>query len=743
MNDMLNSPSLQRGRVEGAKKQDCSFDTSLWPDSPQGANTVESWLNQAWLNTYTKMILACCHDIIREQYLDTSKSLYIVFPHTAAYQFGLSLLYKLLDSMDSQGLKEVNVCCLFASYNSKYSDKLSQHPDFSHFYKNGHAKIIAWDFYSDKEFPQKCIEGEFLDLSANPGIFIANGLFSQLPQHLCKFHGQALYQAEFQLLQQDKAIEKSEFESKSNPEMPMFWNIRKENKAALTTTNKDETQSIECKWQLRDKSEITNNLSPGLSVCLNEALEQRMNEGAIKTFSLPLEVVSILETVNLAFPKGSLSLLSDFAQQRGLTLTCPLTENTMVLPLDFELVEQLTSHIGHGYTVQFPFGQKALHVLFSQNYKNDDFLLTRYQLEQCCLLKSPDSAEYVIDSLHGAAKVLTERQIRAHIVQSEYDPKVLAIFLSRLISEGITLQHRLEWCDLLNRVWGNYIILLDHDAFGFDLGLLAIDVGHWALAKSCFLTCMQSCGPSTACLHNFAVAAFATGELLTAKQSLDLALTLSPTDKQSKRLASDIDAYELRWTNLDWCDLSAEIEKHNETVALKVVPLGEHHLAEYYLQYRKPEISESLRGDKFESFEQLQARWLSWLEEGNSNKKAHFAIVHEAVGFVGGIVVDFLPSNHAIQDESIVSYEHSLHLSFWIGCDYQQKGFGKSSVALVIQYLRNSIVYQNYTHIVTSAWAHNTASRKILRQLGFKELQKTQHEGVKREVFYSLQLQSE
>nr|WP_249348535.1 GNAT family protein [Pseudoalteromonas citrea] len=145
---------------------------------------------------------------------------------------------------------------------------------------------------------------------------------------------------------------------------------------------------------------------------------------------------------------------------------------------------------------------------------------------------------------------------------------------------------------------------------------------------------------------------------------------------------------------------------------------------------------------------QLEQLWPYRQQEGDEGRKAHFALIHSTLGFIGGDL-EFQPEptqgeqiEEQVKSCSTVSTVStvSAHLPFWIGCDYQGQGFGKTGVELAVEHIRLLAPRLNIAQLATSAWVHNTASRRILQYVGFEEYGNVQDGGNKQEVFYCLGL---
>ncbi|KZN57754.1 GNAT family N-acetyltransferase [Pseudoalteromonas luteoviolacea] len=719
------------------QKHACSFKPALeakvWPKTIRNLG-----YNQAWIELYAESILAWLHEANQSKVLDLSKSVYLLLLGAANYRLGLALLRRLLHEQASQGLIETKLCMVFTVDGKHNQILLSNHPDFSYFYERQQALIVNWDTSSSSPVPTHALDGTALFTDANPAILIGHKVFSQLPQTIYHIHYQQIFRAELALISNyGDALNKASHSQQEQSEMPLLWEMQKQH--TLKSVAQHNNQEVAVCWLQTSVDEEATKRHEELNEWVKKVLQHHTVDGVSKTIAVPDKAVKVIREFERTFSKGSMQLISDGAQQaQGTTLPVNMRSCEITLPLDFMALNQLLVDDNKVKTIELPCGHEQVSLSMSHRLSSN-FAYTRHVFERTCKSSSPVTSTHVINSLSNAADVLSEDQIQAHLVQSGYDPKVLAIFLPRLLKKGVSVLSRLSWCEMLDTVWQNHVVDMEYETFTFELGLLAIDLSHWALAKSCMLMRMEISGPSTACLHNLALSAWATGELDIAKQSITLALDLNPEDTQVQGLKSDILAYRKRCAQLAWFDPSIKDEQIDEG-ELKLLPLGQHQLGEFFLQYSRSDIAERLRSVRLNNFAQLESIWPIWLEEGDLNQKAHFALVHEDFGLIGGVVVDFDSQEQCEDEQAADGLFRAAHMSFWIGRDYQNQGFGTAGVQLAISQTQQLAKPLQFSKIKTSAWLHNFASRRILTRTGFTENKRIKAGGSTQEVFYELSL---
>ena len=734
------SPAPQASLIpENAKlvgEYKSTLDADIWPITPI-ASAQASWFNQAWLEAYTQTIVAWLYDGINNQLFHLNKPIYILQAQASAGQFGLALLDKLTSALTQPEFKDTKLCYIFADTEQSQLAKLREHPYFEHYQQQNLVSTLHWQLEKNDVLPEYDDEGELLNLAANPSVFIANGVLSQLPQMVLQVHYQDLYIAQ---------VAKLALERKTPLTLPLGWQ-----KAGAQKCEKSDPKNhaqLAYRWQETSVEKVLSLLPEQVQGHFTQTLHRYSQQGICQTFALPVAAHSLLAGLEQSLCEGSLTLVSDFSTTSEVDITLPNNDNgaDIRLPINFSALMAENTPFLQWLASSSQYKKSTLMNVKSSKaqlqFKHTQRAFYCYFAEQ-----SPEDCERIMQSLAGATKALGDNQILAFLRQYDYEPKLLALFLPRLLEQGVKADLRLMWHQVLAQVWQAYVPLTKCDEFVFQLGLFAIDLSYWQLARQCFLTLMELDGPTTACLHNLALVAHATGQEVLAIQCIELALELNPDDKQAQQLHNDITAYQARQAQLTWFDdqLKHSIDL-DDNQQLQLLPLGQQHLGEFHIQYRRKDVAQRLRGVKIESFSQLEQLWRHWQQEGDEALKAHFALIHSALGFIGCVVVDLeSESTQGEQIEEQVELSSSAlvvgaHLSFWSGCDYQGQGFGKMGVELAVEHIRMLAPYLNITQITTSAWVHNTASQRILQHAGFAERGNVQGEGSEQEVFYCLGL---
>jgi len=773
----------------------------------------------AWVQSYSESLVNWLLLGLEEERFDLNRPIHILQMVQDKGVFGLKLLAQLQQTLGQEAFQNLPLCLLIVCDNQDDITLMQAHPSYRAYRESGKVNWLCFDEFNaliEQNEPDLAI-----DFTANPVALIAHHVLSSLPQQLVHCHYNQLYFAEVASLKPaDESAQMDLAQGRlpsTHSNLPISWQerVRQEKlKEEMQESEQGKTLAqaqipLAYRWHRINPDEFVKSqlASNELQAPYLDYLNYQLSQGISQVLYLPVQASNLLNQLADRCDKGLLCLITEEVlelhgqnEAQGTELlkhepnanpAMPLALAPMPLALapmplalapmplalapiiaalkNTQVAVQKTDQI-HSESSWVSISSRALTEEAGLNEINKQ----HFNLIVAPLLEQTNrQQERIINSLQGATKVLDDRQILAYLSTHQYEPALCALFLPRLLETGVLVSLRLPWCEALSKVWAQHTPLGRGDEFTFKLGLLAIDLGHWPLAKSCFIALMEIDGPNTPCLHNLALAEFATGQIKMALTCTQLALELSPEDEQAKTLNDDICAYQARCSALSWFDdKDNEVQQNqaDDTKRLTLQPLGQHHLSEFYLQYRRTDIAQRLRGSTFDSLAELRDHiWPNWLQEGgsiegdsiegdmkeggckedggkegdckkaNKQAKAHFALVHPELGFVGAVVFDF-NTDEALQSATDELIEQSAHLSFWIGCDYQKQGFGKAGVMLAIEHIKGLANRLKLKQIQTTAWAHNTASRRILAQMRFIEGPVIKGNGVEQEICYTLDI---
>ena len=725
----LEAPPQSTELTEQQKKQakfsnfeDFMLDYNRANFSKSIARYQQSWCTQGWIKSYAELISYWLRSLVNSKAYDPNFPIYLLEAEATTGQFGLSVLKELKNILHETTFADCNICYLFALSNRSDNEKLSEHPLYQYYEENRQAAIVQWDTLSVEPLPEVDNKGQIILYDANPVVFIANGVFSSLPQQCCYIHYSDLYLAQTTLIEESTS---ELVNAKTQNFIP--WTLRNKKNDA----NKN-TESLAYQWQATNIENITKDLKGNLQHAISKVLKHLLTQCRSQPLWVPITALRLLYKLQQQCSKGILYLQSDkgmsalFPGCTHIKLPTKVKPENIRLPINFELLIQccneLYSKKTHSTTLlqDRPAG-KALHIAMLGENTYEQYAIIKAAADKVFNKSTPERHNFIIDSLSRMAEVLTETQMMSHLRQQDYDSKLLSIFLPRLLKQGVDVNQRTSWCRLMSEVWNRHIPVIGNTEIVFKLGLLAIDLSHWALAKQCFVMIIQLQGPNTPCLHNLALAAFATGDITLAKECISTAIEYTLQNEQIQQLLADINAYEQRCESLIWYT-PIENQTNTSKPLLRLVPLGKQHLGEYYLQYRDPNIAQRLRGLQLNSYEHLQQLWSQWQEEGDNNEKAYYAMLHEDLGFIGSVLLEIEGRVEKFEcRKSVKSNKREAILSFWIGTDYQGYGFGSEIVSQAVKQAQLLINQQLIDGLIASAWQYNSVSRSLLLQNGFYE----------------------
>ncbi len=694
----------------------------------------DHWSTNAWLDFYCRMIIVWLQECEAASYLDTEKPVYLVQMGVGSGQFGLALLHKLLKQDNHELLRSCRLCYVFADSCLTKLNRLIRHPRYVELKNQGlvtaiHGLVIENNHWSDTD-----LEGQILDFGQNPMAFISNDLLSQFDTMRIRWDGENLRTTS--LAEQHStctsgpfigALSTSTAATRTSSTTKSFANTIQWLKKVSTGNQSTASEFIE-EFQAVSLDTLIDELSEEIQSPVREMIQTLIQENNAKTVTLPTSLLTLLMNVDAKMPVGSLQLFGEAGDQYAdCSVTTVSSGIDWIMQLNAGYVFSTSSKCS-GVTDQL----KNIWMRLKKpglNALNKSCITGIQQaFKQSFVNQSPQNMDIFIQSIEGKSQYLSDVQKAAFLANHNFEPRILAIFLPHMIEEGVLPEQRLAWRGRLDNVWNDYIPHNLQDTFVFQLGLLAMKIEHWSLAKICFQTLIELDGPGLACWQNLALVSQALGNQRLAEEYSDRALLCSPDNSQALQLNQVIRDYRLRCERLAWFDSTlchkCEMKDGSQLI---LEPLAQHHLTAYLVQYRNPTIASSLRGPAITQPEQLYQRWKHWEREGDDNQRAHFAIVHEHLGFVGCVVFNLDSTQLA-------------HLSFWIGCDYQQRGFGRAGVTLAVEHIKQLASTLSVSQIFTSVWSHNTPSKHILNRMGFEHVETQSNDQSTDEISYLLNI---
>lgn len=145
--------------------------------------------------------------------------------------------------------------------------------------------------------------------------------------------------------------------------------------------------------------------------------------------------------------------------------------------------------------------------------------------------------------------------------------------------------------------------------------------------------------------------------------------------------------------------LPGEISYKNPSPLIELEPLQHSH-ANKILQLMDQDICRYLGREPCQNLSQA----IQYVYDYNSTQPVRFAITHRAFGFIG--VVSFGVVN---------STQLDVVIGYWIAKQYQNHGYAKQAIQLLLQKLKKI----NVRRVVAEIYPGNTRSEYLLERLGF------------------------
>ncbi|MGI0116763.1 GNAT family N-acetyltransferase [Zooshikella sp. RANM57] len=666
---------------------------------------------------YATIIVNYLKEGLTNDLINCREPIYLLELGAGCGRFSYLLLKKLAKKWNEVGvyttdrqlidINDIPLVLLISDFVENNRAFLANHPYLTPYIKKGLAQVIPYDAAKgdDQLVP-------WLANTTNPLITIANYFYDSLPQALVYYHYGQWYSGEVALI--DKRDQPENNTHEDNPE----------GKGPFAQ------QVPHYRWQPIDHLEQWCTTLAAQTALTAETINGLLHYYQTRLMSNPLLI-----------PVGALSVM---AQLRRLT-----QDNLLVLSADqggydrdwltHMPIPSLTAHGSFSLPVNFD----VITRFFSSEKPSSDHRIWCCQqkhrlggLVLQAILVNPGDYEctrtyntiekivkgfngddfFVIKrALHDQLEQLTPDQMLSYCRLSQFDYKVLALFLPRLLEQGVPISQRLTWCEVLTRCWENFFPLgKEQHNFAFNLGLFAVDLSHWRLAKQLFKHCIVWEGESLALHHNLGLCYYSTGYTTQAVDCLQQALALDPDDAQTQQLYGEVTRWQQHCAQLTWY-----FPSQAQQGDLRLEPLGIQHGSEFLLQYRNPSIAALTRLYTLDSFAAVQ----QFIHKQQQNpQRALFAVLHQDYGLVG-----------------VVSYEWSASVGyfyFWTGTDYQQQGFGRQAAELACRQAQAL----GLTQLFTTTWHFNNPSIKTLTLVGFESMGCVSHNQGYLEYFYQKRL---
>ncbi|MDE1715302.1 GNAT family N-acetyltransferase (plasmid) [Chromobacterium amazonense] len=273
--------------------------------------------------------------------------------------------------------------------------------------------------------------------------------------------------------------------------------------------------------------------------------------------------------------------------------------------------------------------------------------------------------EEACDALDGDAEPSLDA-----LARFGHNPRWLARHFDSLPDATAAL--RPAWGDALARVWSRS---LSGAGYHFDLGCLAMRLGHYGAARAAFLDALRHDAPAGPALHNLALLEMLVGDAALAADVLAALEEVEPNHPKTRKLRRRFDAWRAK--------LPAEKASAD---GLRLSPLCLHHARELAWACRRPHDMALTRLPDLSDVEAASA-WIA-AEEADPNSRL-LAILHPDAGLLGFF---------ALRDED----SGERNLCVLVAPEWRERGIARQALALLDGAYR------------TEVWAGNRRSLRLL-----------------------------
>ncbi len=700
--------------VKGHKNYYRFSESPLWPIQRQyfnrmGVNATRRFTSSAACLTtpfnaeqYAAMVISYWEDALNNGHLNPDKPVYILEQGAASGQFAWLFIAALVEKLSASALPPLQWTFLVSDMVEANLDFVAHHPSMSAYVEDGYLDTVLQDVESSAPLYLRHQQRQ-IEKFDNPPAVIANALFGCLTQELLHIHFGKLFEGRVALIENPE-------DSFANMEDGVTDSVFLKKQYRLE--NPFEHLTLDYDWREVEQADW---LSPQHVMLLPNYI-QRLDSTC---FSVPTGALRAIDHL-LHLSQGRLFLLmadEALCSEQDLRNVAPPqlhAEGGFSLPVNYHLLEQyIHSHGGlmwQSRCEEQRYTQAA--VLFAEDKDISGYGNTQSEVhKRLGKLQAADMFE-ISQVWTEQAELLNPRQMLACLRLSNFDINVLAAFLPQLLKEPllITSYERLAWCEALERVCRNHFYLGGEELLLFDLGLLAVELMHWPVAEEVFSFLVELSDENIAALSNLALVYSQLGELDMASRLLDRVLALDPECEISAQQKTILDNLQQQNDALLWNLRTTDGE-------LCLQPLSHLDARAFYYQYRDPNIAALTRLPDFENQDML----VEWIEkERTVENKATFAIVHQHYGFIGVV--------------SLRYHDGAGYFYFWVGSDFQNRGFGQHATKLLFEHTKKLGVETVYT----SAYKDNVRSRHALLKCGFEQLDISAREPDEQLNFYRL-----
>ena len=284
--------------------------------------------------------------------------------------------------------------------------------------------------------------------------------------------------------------------------------------------------------------------------------------------------------------------------------------------------------------------------------------------------------------------------------RAQHDPQVFAaacpdLHLRWLGRGGVD---REAWAEALRCVWGQHLPSRQGQPLFRDVALSAMRIAEWGFARRVWMRGLAVHGRSAPDLAQLAWCESCSGDLAAAVQHVAEALECNAADPLALDVQRRLHERLAGWdaTERGWLRCIAR-----DPGGLVLEPLDGSHAPALGHQFRDPQIAVMSGFDPIDA-KRDAARWVD--ERRLEPSRIDYAVMHTEHGFVG--------------HTGLYQWARAGFFYFWIGIDFQGRGFAVQAGRMLCQYA----LAHGVDCLVTSVYVDNTRSVRALRRIGFRRI---------------------
>lgn len=642
---------------------------------------------------YAQIVLGFWRDL-KAQGLTGDQPLYIIELGSGCGRFAYHFLLQFFEAFDAIRGPDDRVCYVMTDFSARtlehWRERLLGRLD--PFIQQGRLDFALFDVESDSEV---VLQNQGITLTAGslklPPVVIANYVLGSIRQDLFFLEKERLYEGWMKI----------EPGAESDPDQPFAGMTPDYQKRRITAPGYPDQQ-----W-----NRLIEDYARSLPPC---------------ALLFPAWALNVLERLS-RLQDGNLLLLSadrgsqsfkELAWQQTPDFAC---HSSFTLPVNYPVLADIVQSQGgmcwnnrsaKGLTILAaswrasaagPWRETALaarHVL--EGFDPNDFYRVKQTLESDELSMSPE-------------------QMLAYLRLGHWDTRLFYLLLPRI--QAVLARQPGEaqqwWSQALGEIWRFHLPIGEDYDLAFDLACLATELSRWTVAIDWFGQSLTAPDAQEydqgSTWFNLGIAHWQLANHSQAETCLRRALELEsePDDDQENEENSNFDvqrqfaalsAWQARCQRL----LGAQTLHLPARESIYASLLGPHQARSLYRLQRDPKLCalagvERLRGI---------AHAKEWLRQHQSEHSHILAVLHPELGLVGVAALEYTPQALA------PGGSQSARFHYWIGRDYQNRGYGTQAMTLLHQLAD----LRSIRHLFGSVDMSNASSQRVLARLGYRRL---------------------